>query len=230
MNMKRIIAVLGTVLLSAGLGWTPAIAAPVTVAVQTGTISATGQTTPLLVASPNGCYVVTAVATGSPVYTTVPQLSKTDLATGTYTTGTTINAGSITAAGSYRGIVPSSTTNVRLNTTALSGGTFTYTITCFLGTTTMVACTLTTGTAKVCAVGPGTFKGIANNGNAAQTATVDCFDNATTNSGEKTASIAALGATQTFPWPGEGKAFLNGQTCIASGTPTGAGIDIFINQ
>lgn len=93
----------------------------------------------------------------------------------------------------------------------------------------MTPCTITTGSATVCFRGPGVFYGFVNNGVAAQTATAQCFDNASAASGVVIASTAALGASSSSGVPlAGGKLFKLGATCLASGSPTGSGIDVYV--
>lgn len=94
----------------------------------------------------------------------------------------------------------------------------------------LATCTLLTTAATVCtAPGGGAMKhltGAFNNSSTAQTATFNCYDNATTNTGPFV-QFGALGADQILTFPPPGRTFNNGVTCIASAAPNGNGIEIY---
>ncbi|GAC1583991.1 MAG: hypothetical protein NVS3B7_19360 [Candidatus Elarobacter sp.] len=93
-------------------------------------------------------------------------------------------------------------------------------------------CTLTTTAATVCNGPGGTAArfliGFYNNSINAQTATVTCNDNATTNTGPIAASEAAFGASQEVLKPPPGRPLVNGLVCTASTLPVGAGIEVYV--
>lgn len=101
-------------------------------------------------------------------------------------------------------------------------------------------CLINTAATFVCSNGPagngtpsaGILLGYVNNSTSAQSVTVNCYANASgVASGPIVATIPPLAAGAGFLYPGGGRSYPLGLTCVASGAPTAAaagnGIEIY---
>lgn len=86
-------------------------------------------------------------------------------------------------------------------------------------------CLSTSATPVVCKPGAGTFFGVVNNSQTAQTGTLTYYDNVSACSGTIVASVGALGISQVIMWPAGGKRFVNGLTVCASTTLLTPGVE-----